>query len=144
MPSAFRRATIMLTREGAMTVPATPSHAHWLRLPEEPARRIAWLSLLMVGGTAVAMVVAGAIGTFFQLVVFGLEEQELLPEAGAWGYVVGVALLVLMAAPGVLGIALGVRARRLGERRLGTAGIVVNAVIAAVLVLSVAVNLMFG
>lgn len=127
-----------------MTVPATTSHHHRLSLPEEPARRAGWLSLLMVAATAVAMLVAGAVGTFLQLVVFGLEEQELLSEAGAWGYVAGLFLLALMALPGLVGIGLGLRARRLGERRLGTTGVVVNAVIATFLVLTVAVNLVFG
>jgi hypothetical protein len=58
--------------------------------------------------------------------------------------VAGLFLLALMALPGLVGIGLGLRARRLGERRLGTTGVVVNAVIATFLVLTVAVNLVFG
>ena len=79
-------------------------------------------SLLMVAATAAAAVVAGILGTFLQLVVFDFEEQELLPEAGVWGYVAGFFLLALMVLPAVVGMVLGVRARRLGEHRLGTSG----------------------
>jgi hypothetical protein len=43
----------------------------------------------------------------------------------------------------VAGIFLGSRARRLGERRIGTAGLVLNSVIAAFVVLTMAVNLLF-
>ena len=85
---------------------------------------------LMVAATVAAAVVAGIVGTFLQFVVFDLEEQELLPEAGVWGYVAGFFLLALMVLPALVGIVLGVRARRLGERRLGTTRIVVNALIA--------------
>ena len=49
-----------------------------------------------------------------------------------------------MVLPAVVGIVLGVRARRLGERRLGTTGILVNAVIAAYLVFTLAAALVFG
>jgi len=98
----------------------------------------------MVAATAVAAVVAGIVGTFLQFVVFDLEEQELLPKAGGWGYVAGFFLLALMVLPAVVGMVLGVRARRLGERRLGTAGIVVNGVIGTYLVFTVAATLLFG
>jgi hypothetical protein len=98
----------------------------------------------MVAATAVAAVVAGIVGTFLGLVVFDLEEQELLPEAGVWGYVAGFFLLALMVLPAVVGMVLGVRARGLGERRLGTTGIVVNAVIGTYLVFTVAATLLLG
>jgi hypothetical protein len=97
-----------------------------------------------VVATAAASVIAGIIGTFLQLVVSDLGEQELLSEAGAWGYVAAVVLLALMVLPAALGMALGVRACRLGEYRLGTAGIVVNAVAATYLVVTVAAALLFG
>ena len=127
-----------------MPVPVSSSHRHRLSLPEEPGRRMATQSLLMVAATAAAAVVAGIIGTFLQFVVFDLEEQELLPEAGAWGYVAGFFLLALMVLPAVAGIVLGIRARRLGEHRLGTTGIVVNALIATYLVFTLAATLLFG
>jgi hypothetical protein len=43
-----------------------------------------------------------------------------------------------------MGIVLGVRARRLGEHRRGTTGIIVNAVVATYLVFTVAATLLFG
>lgn len=98
----------------------------------------------MVAATAAAAVVAGLVGTLLQLVVFDLEEQELLSEAGAWGYVAGFLLLALMVLPAVVGTVLGVRARGLGERRLGTTGTVVNAAIGAYLVFTSAATLLFG
>lgn len=98
----------------------------------------------MVAATAVAAVVAGIVGTFLGFVVFGLDEQELLTEAGVWGYVAAVLLLALMVLPAVTGIALGVRARRLGEHRRGTTGMIVNAVVAVYLVFTVAATLLFG
>jgi hypothetical protein len=101
-------------------------------------------SLLMVAATAAAAVVAGIVGTFLQFVVFDLEEQELLPEAGVWGYIAGFCLLALMVLPAAVGMLLGVRARGLGVRRLGTTGIVVNAVIVTYLVLTFAATLLFG
>lgn len=127
-----------------MVVPVTPRHRHRFSLPEEPARRTATWSLLMVAASIVAALVAGAVGTFLGLVVFDLEEQELLSEAGAWGYVAGFCLLAVMVVPALIGILLGVRGRRLGERRLGTTGIVVNALIAAYLVGTAVPSLLFG
>jgi hypothetical protein len=127
-----------------VTVPVTPDPRHRFSLPREPGRRMATQSLLMVAATAAAAVVAGIVGTFLQFVVFDLEEQALLSEAGVWGYVAGFLLLALMVLPAVVGMALGARARRLGARRLGTTGIVVNAVIATYLVFTLSVNLLFG
>jgi uncharacterized membrane protein len=98
----------------------------------------------MVAATVVAAVVAGIVGTFLQLVVFDLGDQELLTEAGLWGYVAAVLLLALMVLPAVTGIVLGVRARRLAEHRKGTTGIIVNAVVAAYLVFTVGATLLFG
>jgi hypothetical protein len=125
-------------------VPVTPSRRHWFSLPDEPGQRVATQSLLMVGVTAAAAVVAGIVGTFVQFVVFDLEEQALLLEAGVWGYVAGVLLLTLMAVPAVVGVVLGARARRLGERRLGTTGMVVNAALATYLVVTGAATFLLG
>ncbi len=115
-----------------------------LVVPDARGRRLALLSLLMVGGTVLAFVLAWAVGTFLGLVVFDLEDQDMLSEAGAWGYVAGLGLVALLVAPGVAGIALGVSARRHGERRLGTAGLVVNSAVAAYLGLISLVNLFLG
>jgi hypothetical protein len=61
-----------------------------------------------------------------------------------WGYVAGLLLLALLVLPAVVGMVLGVRARGLGERRRGTTGIVVNALIGTYLVFTVAATLLFG
>jgi hypothetical protein len=98
----------------------------------------------MVAATALTLVAAGALGTFLQFVVFDLEEQEILSEAGAWGSIAGFSLLGLMVLPGLVGIVLGVRARRLGERRLGLTGIVVNGSIACYLTIATISTLLFG
>ena len=127
-----------------MAVPVTPPQRHRFSLPEDPGRRAATQSLLMVAATVVAAVVAGIIGTILGFAVFHLEEQELLPEAGVWGYVAGLLLLALMVLPAVVGMVLGVRARSLGERRRGTTGLVVNAVVGTYLVFTVAATLLFG
>ena len=74
---------------------------------------------------------AWAVGTFLQVVVFDLEDQESIRHAGAWGYVAGLFLLALTALPALAGISLGIRARHLGERSRGAAGVVVNALIVA-------------
>lgn len=131
-------------RKAIVAVPVTPPPRHRFSLPQDPGRRVAAQSLLMVAATAVAAVVAGIVGTFLALVVFDLEEQEVLPQAGVWGYVAGIFLLALMVLPSVVGMVLGARARRLGERRRGTTGIVVNAVIGTYLVFTVAATLLFG
>jgi hypothetical protein len=127
-----------------VAVPVTPPQRHRFSLPEDPGRRVATQSLLMVAATVAAAVVAGIVGTFLQFVVFDLGEQELLTEAGVWGYVAAVVLLALMVLPAVTGIVLGVRARRLGEPRRGTTGMIVNAVVATYLVFTVAATLLFG
>ncbi len=127
-----------------MALPVTPPQRHRFSLPEDRGRRVATQSLLMVAATAVAALVAGIVGTFLQLVVFDLKEQELLTEAGTWGYVAAIFLLALMVLPAVVGMVLGVRARGLGERRQGTAGIIVNTAIGAYLVFTVAATLLFG
>jgi hypothetical protein len=123
-------------KEGVMAVPGSASRRHRFSLPREPARRVATWSLLMVPTSAFAVMIAGAVGTLLQFAVFDLEEQELLSEAGVWGYVAGVCLVALLVSPAVVGIVLGARGRRLGERRLGTTGIVANALVAGYLVLT--------
>ena len=122
-----------------------PSRPDWrpYRLPEERGRRYGTLSLLMVAATAPALALAWAAGTVLGL-VFDLDEQETLAEAGAWGYVAGACLIGFMVAPALAGIVLGARARALRERRLGTMGIVVNALVATYLVVTSVGGLVFG
>lgn len=127
-----------------MATSLPPAHRNRFSLPVEPGRRAATLSLAMVAGTVVAVVVAGAVGTFLQLVVFDLEEQESIGHAGAWGYVAGFFLLALMMLPALGGMILGIRARHLGARRRGTAGVAVNALIVAYLVIPAVAFILFG
>ena len=127
-----------------MATSLPPAHRNRFSLPFEPGRRAATLSLLMVAGTVVALLVAGAVGTFLQVVVFDLEEQESIGHAGAWGYVAGFFLLALMTLPGLAGIILGMRARHLGARRQGTVGVAVNALIVAYLVIPAIAFILFG
>jgi len=121
-----------------------PAHRNRFSLPVEPGRRAATLSLLMVAGTGVALLVAGAVGTFLQLVVFDLEEQESIGHAGAWGYVAGFFLLALMILPALAGVILGIRARHLGARGRGTAGVAVNALVVVYLVIPAVAFILFG
>jgi len=101
-------------------------------------------SLLMVAASALAGLIAGMAGTFLQLVVFDLDEQQLLSEAGPWGYVASLCLLAWMVVPPLVGIVLGTRARRMGEPRLGTTGIALNVLIGAYVVMSGIANLVLG
>ena len=127
-----------------MAVPLRRGRRRRLSLPEEPGRRAATLSLLMLAATAGALIVAGVVGTILQAVVFDLEEQESLGRAGAWGYLAGFVLVALTALPALAGVVLGMRARRLGERRRGTAGVVVNALVAAYLAIPAVAYILFG
>jgi len=128
-----------------MPVPVSPpSHPPRLSLPTEPGPRQGSLSLLMVAATLGALLIAGALGMFFQHVVFGLQEEQLLTDAGFRGYVVAVLLAAFVVLPALVGVVLGVRARRLGAPRLGTTGIVVNALIAVWLLTAHSVPLILG
>lgn len=97
----------------------------------------------MIPTLLVSYVVAYFVGTATQG-AFGLAEDESLTEAGMWGVVAGLFLIVLIVVPQIVGIVLGVRARRLGEVRLGKAGVVINAAIAVYLVLATALQLAFA
>jgi hypothetical protein len=74
----------------------------------------------------------------------GLAEGDMLTEAGAWGVIAAVPLMLLVVAPQIVGMVLGVKARQLGERRLGTTGVIVNAVIAAFLLFTSVAQLVIG
>jgi hypothetical protein len=127
-----------------MAMSTTSPHLHRPFFAQVSARRVGTWSLLMVPGTGIATVAAWIAGTFLQTAVFGLDDQQLLSDAGAWGYVAWFLLLALTILPAAAGIVLGVRARDLGERRSGTAGIVANGVIGAYLVVTAAGNLLLG
>ncbi len=145
MPAALPSADVQVAEsKERRAMPLRAAHRGRWSLPVEPGRRAAAWSLLMVAGTVIALLVAGAVGTFLQLVVFDLEEQESLGRAGTWGYVAGFCLLALMALPALAGIVLGIRARRLGEHRRGTAGFVVNLLTLVYLVVPAVAFILFG
>jgi hypothetical protein len=108
------------------------------RSPEAEAavrgRRLAVVSLLMVPANLPWLVVSFAVGTA-AMNLLGAEEGHLLTEYGAGGWVAWMLMLGFMAVPSIVGVILGVRARRSGDQGLGTAGIVVNAMLGTGLIL---------
>lgn len=106
-------------------------------------RRWAIASLLMVPGVFVLYVPLYFIGSSFQSAL-GLADDELLVEAGPRGVAAAAFMLALTAIPQVVGVVLGVKARRLGEVSLGTTGIVVNAVLGVLFLLSGMGTLLLG
>ena len=126
-----------------MSVPVVQPDRGHLPRHVQPGRRAAIASLLMVPALLLFYVTAFFAGTALQS-AFGLAEDESLTEAGVWGVVAGVFLIVLMVVPQIVGVVLGHRARQLGEHRLGTVGVVVNAAIAAYLVLASVLGLVFA
>jgi hypothetical protein len=100
-------------------------------------------SLLMVPALLVSYLAAYLVGVAL-LEALGLDEGEMLTEAGAWGVVAALFLMVLIAVPQIVGIVLGVKARQLGERRLGTTGVIVNAAIAVFFLLTSVLNLVLA
>jgi hypothetical protein len=94
-----------------------------------------------------ALVVSYAAATLAGFAVqdaLGLDEGDMLSEAGIRGWVAASLLLLLLGLPLIAGVALGVEARRRGERRLATAGLVLNAALAAYLLVSVALQLILA
>lgn len=105
------------------------------RLSSEPrpGRRAGIASLLMVPALGLSFVAAELVGAGIQSAL-DLMEDESLREAGLVGVLAGLGLTALLVLPAVVGIVLGRRARRLGESRLGTSGVVVNAALGGYLV----------
>lgn len=118
-------------------------HHRRLRVDPRPGRREGIASLLMLPVAALLLAPLYPIGSALQDAL-GLEEGELLPQAGTWGWIAAVLMVALLAAAPVAGVALGARARRLGERRLGTVGVVANMTIGAYLVLVSALQLVLA
>jgi hypothetical protein len=100
-------------------------------------------SLLMVPALFVSYLVAYFVGTAL-LSALDLSEGDSLKEAGGWGVVAVLFLMALIVIPQIVGTVLGVKARRLGERQLGTIGVIVNAAIAVYLLLASVAQLAIG
>jgi hypothetical protein len=86
------------------------------------------------------LLVSGAIGGIVGFVLLGmkdLEGSEPMSEQGAWGWMVFAVSTLILMVPMIVGIVLGARARKLGERRLGTIGMsVCGAILVAYTTLS--------
>jgi hypothetical protein len=65
----------------------------------------------------------------------GLEGSEPMSEQGAVGWLSFAVGMVIFLAPLAVGVLLGSKAQRLGEHRLGLAGILVNGVLLVSLLL---------
>jgi len=107
------------------------------------SHRSAVASLLMVPALLGWMVLLMPVGWALQSAL-GLDDTQLLYESGAWGVAAFVVMIALAAVPPTVGIVLGVKARRLGERRLGAIGVMANAVIAVWFVLGPVLGALFG
>jgi hypothetical protein len=86
------------------------------------------------------LLVSGAVGGIVGFVLLGmkdLEGSEPMSEQGAWGWMVFALSTLILMVPMIVGIVLGVKAGKLGERRLGTIGVAVcGAILVAYTVLS--------
>jgi hypothetical protein len=116
-----------------MSISVSPTGASRAPTDTHPGRRHAIASLLMAPALLVAYVPLYFLGWALGEAL-GVAEGELLIEAGFLGVLAWAAMLVLVTAPPVVGVVLGWNARLLGDRRLGTIGIALNAVVGLYLV----------
>lgn len=119
-----------------MSVSVSPTGAERAPIDAHPGRKLAITSLLMVPVLLVAYVPLYFVGTAIGKAL-DVAEGELLIEAGLLGWLAWTGLAVLLILPQVVGIVLGWKARMLGDRRLGTIGAVMNAVVGGFLLVSV-------
>lgn len=110
--------------------------------PRRSGRSAGICSFLMVPAIVVSFTAAELAGSLLQNAL-GLRANESLTEAGALGIAAMMLLALLLVVPQAFGIVFGSKARRLGAPRIGTAGLVLNSVIAAFVLLTMAVNLLF-
>jgi hypothetical protein len=99
-------------------------------------------SLLMVPAILVSFTAAELLGSALQSSL-GLNENESLTKAGALGVAAAVLLALVLVVPQGFGIVLGWKARRAGASRLGVAGLTLNLMLAAFMLLTAAANLVF-
>ena len=118
-----------------MSVSVSPTDSTRLSPASRPGRTFAIVSLGLVAAPIVLFVPLYLVGSAL-LDALGVAEGELLVKAGVLGVLAWGAMLVLVATPSIVGVVLGARARRLGERRLGTLGIAVNALTGAYVLLA--------
>jgi hypothetical protein len=121
---------------------APAAHSHQARFSLD-GHQSAVAALLLVPATLVWMGLLMPVGWGLQRAL-GLDETQMLTEGGGRGVVAFVLILVVSAVPPIVGAALGMRARRLGARRLGTTGVAANAVVGAGFVLSPILQALFA
>ena len=93
-----------------------------------PGHTLGVWSLLMLP----FLLVSGAAGGIVGFILLGfreLEGSEPMSEQGAYGWMVLAVSTLLFMTPMIVGVDLGTKARKLGERRLGTIGMVVDGAI---------------
>jgi hypothetical protein len=103
------------------------------------ARRFGLASVLMVPALLLSLVVSTVVG-YAIMGALDVADTETLYSAGAVGYLAAVLVALVLVSPQLLGVWLGLKARRLGETGLGTAGLVANGVIAGFLLVTMLVN----
>lgn len=118
-----------------MSVSVSPADSSRLSPAPRPGRTLAIVSLVLVAAPIALYVPLYLVGSAL-LDALGVAEGELLVEAGVVGVLAWAAMLVLVAMPSIVGVVLALRARRLGERRLGTLGIVLNTLTGAYVLLA--------
>lgn len=96
----------------------SPSRAH-----TQGVWSLLMLPMLLVTGAVAAVVGINLLGRR------GLEGSEPMSVQGAYGWVVFAMTTVVFLAPLIVGVVLGVKALRGGERRLGLTGILVDGLI---------------
>ena len=92
------------------------------------ASRLANWSLVCALAVIPAFIVLELVGGLL-MAWLDVPEGDAITTAGAAGWIVGIALAILLPLPEVVGLVLGVRARREGGGRRAVAGIAANAII---------------
>jgi hypothetical protein len=101
--------------------------------------RWAWVMLPML---VVSLGVGYGVGTSC-LSVLGLQEGQLLMQAGPWGWSAALLVVMIVVLPSVAGVVLGRRAIREGAGRSAVGALVMNAVLLTYLILVQILQLIF-
>jgi hypothetical protein len=80
------------------------------------------------------LIVSGGVAAMVALALYGqrdLEGSEPMSVQGAYGWMVLAVTGLILLTPMLVGLVLGAKARRLGEKRLGTIGMVLDGLVVA-------------